>query len=245
MPRLRGQRRWYGGAIVRGRRRLYDLQPRCARGGLRRHSALPVLGVTATSVLLAAGCGGTRQDAKEPTATYNVQVLRAAFPFKQSIARQTTMVLTVRNRGLRTVPNVAVTVDSFNYASNVPELAANKRPIWVIEQGPGPRASRPVESQEVSQPGGGQTAYVNTWALGPLPPRAIRTYAWVVVPVKPGLHTVHFRVQAGLSGKAKAQLASGLPAQGQFAVYVAPAPPTTYVDPNTGKVRVGTAPKLP
>jgi hypothetical protein len=66
-----------------------------------------------------------------------------------------------------------------------------------------------------------------------------------VVPVKPGAHTVHFRVAAGLSGRAHAQLASGGPVQGQFAVDIAPAPPTTYVDPATGRVLEGTAPKNP
>ena len=63
---------------------------------------------------------------------------------RQSIARPSRLELLVRNTGTRTVPNVAVTIDSFAYATNYPELAANKRPIWVVEQGPGkiPQASR-------------------------------------------------------------------------------------------------------
>ena len=45
------------------------------------------------------------------------------------------MILRVRNTGTQTVPNVAVSIDSFAYTSDYPELAANKRPIWVIETG--------------------------------------------------------------------------------------------------------------
>jgi hypothetical protein len=155
------------------------------------------------------------------------------------------MLLLVRNTGTVLVPNVAITVDSFNYVSSYPELAARNRPVWAIERGPGAIAKPPVESQEVSPPGSGQTAYVNTWALGALAAGQTRTFSWRVVPVKPGAHTVHFRVAAGLSGRARAQLASGGPVQGQFAVDIAPAPPTTYVDPATGRVLEGTAPKNP
>ncbi len=130
----------------------------------------------------------------------------------------------MRNTGSSTVPNVAVTIDSFDYTSSYPELAADKRPVWVIERGPGAIASPPVESEQVSPPGGGQTAYVNTWALGALAPGATRTFVWRVVPVKAGSYTVHYTVAAGLAGKSKAQLSSGGPVRGQFAVYIASAP---------------------
>jgi hypothetical protein len=115
----------------------------------------------------------------------------------------------------------------------------------VIERGPGAVARPPVETQEVSQPGSAQTAYVNTWALGPLAPGQTQTFRWIVTPVKPGVHVVHFAVAAGLSGKAKATLPSGGAAQGRFLVAVAGRPPVTYVDPRTGKVRIGTAPRVP
>src|SRR2546430_324334 len=61
------------------------------------------------------------------------------------------------------------TTPSFrSYVEKAPELAANKRPIWAIERGPGKAASPPVQSVDVSKPGSAQTAYVNTWALGAL-----------------------------------------------------------------------------
>jgi hypothetical protein len=193
--------------------------------------------------LLVAGCGGaSRQDAGEPKGTFAMQVLHARFPIAQSIARQTELVLPVHNSGNNTVPNVAVTIDSFDYTSSYPQLAADKRPVWVIERGPGLVAYPPVESEQVSPPGGGQTAYVNTWALGALAPGATRTFVWRVVPVKSGSYTVHYTVAAGLAGKAKAQLSSGGPVQGQFAVHIKPAPAPTHVNPKTGRVEVGQYP---
>jgi hypothetical protein len=184
-------------------------------------------------------------DAGERAGTYAMKIVHASFPTTQSISSPTSFELEVQNSGTRTVPNVAVTVNSFNYASNYPELAANKRPVWVIERGPGAIASPPVNTQEVSMPGGGQTAYVNTWALGALAPGKTRTFVWHVVPVKAGAHTVHYSVAAGLAGKAKARLASGAPVEGQFAVDIAPAPALTHVNPATGRVEVGQFPATP
>jgi hypothetical protein len=211
------------------------------RGGRKRFWAV------AAGALLLAGCGGTRQDASEASGTFAMRVVHPSFPTAQSIARQTRFVLPVRNTGTHTVPNVAVTIDSFDYASAYPGLAADKRPVWAIEQGPGAVASPPVESQEVSPPGGGQTAYVNTWALGALAPGATRTFVWRVVPVKAGSYTVHYTVAAGLAGKAKARLSSGGGGlvQGQFAVDIAAAPPLKHVNPATGRVEAGAAPSSP
>jgi hypothetical protein len=200
----------------------------------------------AASAVLAAGCGGgSRQDAGEPAGTFAMKVVRASFPTAQSIARPASFELEVRNTGARAVPNVAVTVDSFDYSSHYPGLAADKRPVWVIERGPGAIAKPPVNTQEVSVPGGGQTAYVNTWALGALAPGKTRSFTWRVVPVKAGAYTVHYTVAAGLAGKANARLASGTPLQGQFAVDIAPAPSLKHVNPATGRVESGELPTSP
>ena len=199
------------------------------------------LAAGAVAGLLLAGCGGgSRQDAGEKSATYQMKVVAASFPAKQSIARPTVMSLLVRNTGSSTVPNVAITVDSFNYASNYPDLADDKRPIWAIEQGPGAIAKPPVQTQEISPPGGGQTAYVNTWALGPLPAGRAQLFTWKVVPVKAGAHTVTYTVAAGLGGQARAQLSSGGAVAGSFKVQIAGKPPLSYVDPKTGRVAPGT-----
>ena len=222
--------RWYRGATVRGRRVFSTL----------------LLGAWgAGGALLAAGCGQARQDAHEPNATFTVQVVKASFPARQAVARQSRLELLVRNNGTRTVPNAAVTIDSFAYTNTYPELASNKSPIWVVEQGPGRIPKRPVESEEISPPGGGQTAYVNTWALGPLAAGQTQTFLWRVAPVKPGLHRVNFTIAAGLAGKARTQLAGGAAATGHFTVDIAPKPPATHVDPNTGQVVSGSAPLTP
>jgi hypothetical protein len=197
------------------------------------------------SALVLGGCGGAaRQDANEPTGTFAMEVVHASFPADQSIARQSKLELQVRNTGTRTAPSVAVSVDSFDHVSHYPGLADDKRPIWVIERGPGATAEPPVETQEVSVPGG-ETAYVNTWALGALAAGQTRTFTWQVMPVKPGSYTVHYAVAAGLAGKAKAALTSGAPVQGQFAVDIAPAPPLTHVNPTTLRPEVGEAPATP
>jgi len=223
---------------------------RAARGDARETLGparrLGALAAAAACALLAAGCGGgSRQDAGEPAGTFAVRLVRASFPAKQTIARQAKLEMVVRNTGTRTVPNLAVTLDSFAYNSRYPELADRERPVWAIERGAGGVASPPVESEQISQPGGGQTAYVNTWAFGPLKVGASRTLSWRVVPVKSGSWTVHYTLAAGLAGKAKARLASGDPVHGKFAVQIAPAPALTHVNPSTGHVEAGQFPLSP
>jgi hypothetical protein len=212
-----------------------------ARGALARR-LWPLLALAALlgACAVAAGCGGgSPATAGEPSKTFDIEVIRASFAKKQSVAKHERLLVSVRNSGSETIPNLVATVDSFNYASNFPGLAANKRPVWVIERGPGQPARPPVETQEVSIPGGGQTAYLNTWALGPLPAHHTETFFWSVVPVKAGAFRVHYALTAGLGGNAKARLAGGGPAAGSFPVVIAPAPPETHVDPKTGQVVPG------
>jgi hypothetical protein len=78
--------------------------------------------------------------------------------------------------------------------------------------------------------------------LGSLAPGAYKSFVWRVTPVKAGVHTVDYTVAAGLSGNARARLAGGAPATGKFVVAVAPAPPATHVDPQTGQVVPGPLP---
>jgi hypothetical protein len=208
--------------------------------------ATPGAIVILTGALLASGCGGgASQNAHEPKITTSLVVAFAHFPALQSIARPTSLVLQVRNAGPHAAPNVAVTIDSFDYAENFPELSSTQRPIWVVDRGPGPVPDRPAQSQAVSPPGGGQTAYTNTWALGQLPVGGVRTFHWRVVPVKSGLYTVTYTVSAGLAGNAKAVNVAGGPVQGHLRVYITKAPPPTQVNPNTGQVVPGKYPLTP
>jgi hypothetical protein len=209
-----------------------------------RRRAAAATSLAGCAALIAAGCGGSQQTAGEPNKTFAMQVVRASFPGKQAVARPATMEIEIRNSGEHAVPNVAVTLDSFNYRSSYPELAAAERPVWAIEQGPGRVPKPAVQSEEVSKGGSGGTAYVNTWALGPLAAGQTRTFTWRVVAVKAGTHVVHYSVGAGLAGRSKAQASSGS-LQGQFAVDIAASPGRTHVNPATGKVESGAAPATP
>jgi hypothetical protein len=189
---------------------------------------------------LVSGCGEARRNAHEVARAYPVEVLAAHFPAKQAIAHDTRLTLIVRNAGSRTIPNVAVTLNSFYYTSTYPTLSSRKRPVWIVNTGPGAVAGKPaVATEEVDPPGGGETAFVSTWALGALAPHASRAFVWRVTPVKAGIHTVSYVVAAALDGNARARLVGGGLAAGSLTASVAPAPPHTHVNPETGLVAPG------
>jgi hypothetical protein len=96
-----------------------------------------------------------------------------------------------------------------------------------------------VQTDEFDPPGGGETAFVNTWALGMLAPGASKSFVWHVTPVKAGVHTVHYAVVADLDGKAHARLVGGGQPTGSFVAQIAPMPPRTHLNPETGQVAAG------
>jgi hypothetical protein len=211
----------------------------------RSHTYIAVLSTLACTAL-ASGCGSSSGlDTGESNKTYSIEIAHASFPAKQSIVHPVEMTLAVRNTSSATMPNVSVSVDSFEYTSHYPGLADDKRPIWVVETGPGAVAKSPVPSESVSPPGGGQTAYVNTWALGPLAAGHTRTFVWHLMPVKSGTYTVHYTVAAGLAGRSGALLADGSTPHGQFKVKITQPPPATHINPNTGTVQPGSYPSTP
>lgn len=203
--------------------------------------ALAVCGVLVGALL--SGCGGSERNAHEPKGVYTVEVIGVHFPVKQAIAHDTYLGMIVRNAGARTIPNVAVTLDSFSYTSDYPKLSSSKRPVWIVNTGPGGTATDPaVQTEEVNPPGGGETAFVNTWALGALGPGQHRLFLWHVTPVKAGLHVVHYTISAGLDGKSVAHLPGGRRPTGTLVAHIAPAPPRTHVNPETGEVVRGPVP---
>ena len=71
------------------------------------------IGIGILGVLLAAGiasCGGTRQDANEPSGDFPVQIVSADFPSRQQLAQNTNLTLAVANSGDKTIPNLAITI---------------------------------------------------------------------------------------------------------------------------------------
>jgi hypothetical protein len=202
--------------------------------------------ITAVAAVLAlAACGGAaRQDANEPVGNFPVNVSTATFPASQRLAEHTHLVISVRNAGSKTIPDVAVTIinpatgtaaqafgDLLSASGTSQGLASRSRPVWVIDRAPGPCKY----SCNSGGPGGAVTAYSNTWALGPLRPGATATFDWGVTPVKPGKYVVAYQVAAGLNGKAKAVLPGGQPPRGKFTVTIHSAPQQAYVN-NQGQV---------
>jgi len=166
-----------------------------------------------------AGCGGgERQDANEPKGSFAVEVSEAKFPEKQALAQATELSIIVKNNDSKPLPDVAVTVNSFSKASEQAGLADSQRAVWIVDRGPV----------------GGETAYVNTWALGALGAGESKTFTWKVTAVQAGKHEVTYKVSPGLDGKATA--ADPDAASGAFNVDISNKPVQARVDPETGKV---------
>ena len=202
-----------------------------------RRRAVGALVAGGCAALLAVGCGGGSEQTHEEVAhTYKIEVLDLTFKPAQRIGRPATMRIEVLNADTQTIPDVAVTLDSFYYTETYPELAPDKRPVWVVEQGPGNPPTPPVKSRVVSQPNGAQTDYVNTWALGALAPQRKRVFEWKVIPVKAGIQHVGLEISAGPGEQTKATLPNGGALRARFRSEIAPAPRSVRVDPSTGKV---------
>jgi hypothetical protein len=171
-----------------------------------------------TSVLLVSACGGKSQDASETSGKFKVQVVKANFPDHQKLAKRSVMEIQVKNVDSRTIPDISVTVNSFNRRQNDPQLADPNRPVFIVNTGPE----------------GGQTANQNTSALGPLAPGQTKTFRWSVTAVHAGPYKVGYEVSAGLFGKARAVDSSGSAPHGEFSGTISNAPPNSRVNFDNG-----------
>ena len=214
-------------------RRKFHRRPAFRAGGMFAR-AVPVprlIPLLVASLVAVSGCGGGEsQDANEPEGTYRLEVADASFPSEQGIAEQSTMRIRVRNPARRTVPNVAVTVETkgakagdgvtaFGQKSDDSRLADQSRPVWILDQ----------------EPVGGTSAYANTWTLGPLKGGETKTFEWKLTAVEPGSYSLAYRVAPGLDGKAK--LARGGTTRGTFAVRVVDEPVPARVNSKGEVVR--------
>jgi len=197
----------------------------------RSVTALRLNGLLIAALAAVCGCGGGEaQDVNEPEGTFRVEVAEASFPERQSIAEASTMRIRVRNPDDRTLPIVAVTVEtkganpgagpvSFAQSRGDSRLADPNRPVWVLDQ----------------EPKGGTSAFANTWSLGPLKSGQTKTFEWKLTAVEPGTYSIGYRVAPGLDGKAR--LASGSKARGTFEVTIADEPIPARVDDDGNVVR--------
>jgi hypothetical protein len=194
----------------------------------RRWAAVCAAACLAAPVLASCGGGEKRQDENEPEGTFEVDVVEAKFPRKQKLAKRSDLLITIRNAGSKSVPNIAVTVDGFDRRKQSANLADPRRPVFVINGQPKEIGGFP-ESKEAA-PEGCDTAYVNTWACGRLKPGQQRSFKWSVTAVQPGPYRLKYTVSAGLDGKAKAvDAATGSRPTGLFAGTISGEAPETRV----------------
>jgi hypothetical protein len=211
--------------------------------------------VALSAVVISACGGGERQDADEPEGDFPVQIVNADFPSNQQLAQNTNLTLTVANSGDQTIPDLAITIfttsnagtsetgssdtgttgtgtaaqefptsqGSFSVRSEQEDLAIPFRPVWILEEGFPKLAGQTASA-------GAEAAQTNTFAFGPLAPNQSREMVWNVTPVQPGTYTVHYRVAAGLQGKARAVTGDGSIPEGEFVVRISSAPPQTRVN---------------
>jgi hypothetical protein len=215
------------------------------------------------AVSIAACGGGQRQDATEPSGDFPVAITRADFPSKQQLAQNTNLTLRVENTGDDTIPDLAITIfttsnantggsggstttttgtdtgqpesgsepqaqGSFSVRSPQPGLAIPSRPVWTLEEGYPKLAGQ-------SQSAGAEAAQTDTFSFGPLAAGDSREMVWNVTALQPGTYTVHYRVAAGLQGKAKAVTGDGSVPEGEFVVRISNKPPQTRVN-DSGQV---------
>jgi hypothetical protein len=117
---------------------------------------------------------------------------------------------------------------AFSVRSQQPDLAIPSRPVWILEQGYPKLLGQTATA-------GAETSATDTFSFGPLEAGDTRDIVWRVTPVQAGTYTVHYRVAAGLQGKAVAVTGDGSVPEGQFVVQISDVPPQTRVD-DSGKV---------
>src|SRR5215210_230950 len=90
--------------------------------------------VAPVCLLALAGCGGgERQDENETSGDFPVEVVKASFPEKQKLAKSSDLVVTLRNAGRETIPNIGVTLNGLDRRATNPDVAdPNNRPVFAI-----------------------------------------------------------------------------------------------------------------
>lgn len=165
--------------------------------------------MSAAVLVALAGCGGPSGEA--PSEAYEVAIERAAFPRSQRLGVSVTFVITVRNAGERTIPNLAVTLRGFDDGAD--------RDRWLVDEPPP-----------------GTSATDDTWTAGPLRAAATTTLRWKVTPVAAGTHELSYLVGAGVLRDSRTTSRGGGRPGGRVTVRVRQRPADARVDPRSGRV---------
>jgi hypothetical protein len=165
-----------------------------------------------------------RQDADEASGDFPVEVTRARFPTEQRLALTSDLVLGVKNVGDEALPQLAFTIEtddgdadgSFQTQIDDPAASNPSRPVWILEN----KYPRDIDAPVPKGVSGGLRAPTNTFGFGPLDPGDEKTIAWRLTAVEAGTYTLHYRVEAGLDGEARAVTRDGGEVKGEFVVTI-------------------------
>lgn len=183
--------------------------------------------------MLLAACGESSSDSNEVAGTYRVDVTEASFPTEQHLGQTTLLDLGIRNSGKKTIPALTVTItvagkrgsqSSLPFGVHDPQagLAQADRPVWVLAES----YPRLVDSDE---PGGATTSNRKTFDFGPLKAGESTDAVWKLSAVKAGKFTLLYRIDAGLSGEAKAVTGNDVAPGGSFVTEISSELPETEV----------------
>jgi hypothetical protein len=197
----------------------------------------------AVTVTFSACGGGSSSDSNEAAGTYPVKVITAKFPSDQSLGETSLMQIGVRNSGRKTIPALTVTVSiagkdgqasslPFGIRDPQPGLAEAYRPVWVL-------AEHYPKLAGSTAPGGAETSSRRTFDFGPLKPGKTTEAVWKLSATRTGRYTVLYKINAGLSGEAKAKTAAGVEPGGSFATKITSEPPETIVTDSGEVVEIG------
>ena len=203
------------------------------------------------ATLLAAGllgsCGGddstNQQNADEPSGDFPVEVTKAKFPTEQRLALTSDLLLGVKNVGDEPLPELAFTIEtddgdadgSFQTQIDDPAASNPSRPVWILEN----KYPRAIDDPVPKGISGGLRAQTNTFGFGPLDAGEEKTIVWRLTAVEAGTYTLHYRVEAGLDGEAKAVTADGGEVKGEFVVPIDDKAPQATVNDNGQVVTKG------
>ena len=115
-----------------------------------------------------------------------------------------------------------------------PGLAQPDRPVWVLEEGL-------PETRRLLGTRWRRTSNRKTFDFGPLKPNDTTNAVWKLSAVKTGRYTLLYRIDAGLSGTAKAETTGGVAPGGSFVARISSVPPNTIVTDSGEVVEIGKA----